>query len=69
MIFDPAVLFGGMLFAGVGFILFRYGRAEGNHLLLLVGAALMVYPYFTSTVLFTWGIGAALCALAWYLRE
>ncbi len=69
MIFDPAILFGGLIFSGIGFIAFRYGRTTNNATLMFVGGALMAYSYFTPTALLTYGVGAALTAVAWYCRE
>ncbi|MFZ3230414.1 MAG: hypothetical protein WA160_09425 [Pseudobdellovibrio sp.] len=47
--------------------LFRQGRRNLNHSILIIGICLMAYPYFTSGPWGDWGIGVALCALAYYL--
>lgn len=62
-------LFAGLIFSGVGFVAFRYGKTTGNFSLMAIGGALFVYSYFTPTALLTWGVGAALTAAAWYCRE
>jgi hypothetical protein len=44
----------------VGFGLYLYGKNEARYPQLVAGLVLMVYPYFVSGPLATWGIGAAI---------
>lgn len=69
MSFDPWVLMGSLVFSGLGFVAFRYGKTTANFQLMGLGGALMVYSYFTPTALQTWGVGLALTAAAWYSRD
>ena len=39
----------GMVFSGIGFVAFTYGKKMGSGKHMILGAALMVYPYFTRT--------------------
>jgi hypothetical protein len=48
------------LFSLIGFAVFTYGRRQQLGAPLLVGVALMVYPYFVSSTLALVGIGALL---------
>ncbi|MDX6771151.1 MAG: hypothetical protein SF051_16600 [Elusimicrobiota bacterium] len=69
MSLDAGSLLAGLVFSGLGFVAFRYGRTTGNFRLMALGGALMVYPYFTPTPLSTWGVGVVLSAAAWYARH
>lgn len=59
---DPSTLFVIIVFSAVGFAAFRHGKREGNVLCLLLGIALMVYPYFVEGFVLNTFIGAALSA-------
>jgi len=50
------------LFGLIGFAVFVYGRRQRRGAALLVGIALMVYPYFVSNILVLVGIGLLLVA-------
>lgn len=63
---DPSTIFVIIVFSAVGLAAFRRGRREGNILCLLLGIALMVYPYFVEGLLLSVAIGAALAAAVWY---
>jgi hypothetical protein len=65
---DPSTLFVIIVFSAVGFAAFRHGNNEGNTVCLLLGIALMVYPYFVEGLALNALIGAALSAAAWYVR-
>lgn len=60
---------GALIFGALGFWLIRAGRRAGNILWALIGLAMMVYPYFVSNGWVTWGIGFALCGVAYQVRE
>lgn len=64
---DPSTIFFIIVFSAVGLAAFRHGKREGNVLCLLLGAALMLYPYFVEGLTLNLLIGAALCAVTWYL--
>ena len=55
-------LIGGFLFSGIGFVAFMYGKGQPNLRLMLLGAALMVYPYFVGNTALMYAIGTALTA-------
>ena len=67
MSFDPIWLFLSMIPAGIGFILFVYGKKQQRWPHLAAGLLLMVYPYFTPTALSLFGVGAVICAALWYV--
>ena len=52
--------------SGVGFVLFVYGKKQHRLPQLVSGILLMVYPYFTGTIL-TMIAGGAACGVGLYL--
>jgi hypothetical protein len=60
MDFDPTLIFFSLIPSGVGFVLFMYGKKQQRMPQLVVGLVMMVYPYFTPTLLSMAGVGAAL---------
>jgi hypothetical protein len=67
MSFDPTWLFLSMIPAGLGFVLFVYGRKQQRWPHLTAGILLMAYPYFTQTALSMFGVGAIICVALWYV--
>ena len=62
---DPSTLFVIIVFSAVGLAAFRRGKRESNIICLLLGIALMVYPYFVQGLALNALIGAALSAAVW----
>jgi hypothetical protein len=65
MSLDPGLLFLSLITSGIGFVLFVYGKKQGRAPQLAGGIALMVYPYFVSTITMTIVIGTAIGAGVW----
>jgi mannose/fructose/N-acetylgalactosamine-specific phosphotransferase system component IIC len=65
--FDPAWIFLSMIPAGIGFVLFVYGKKQQRWPHLVAGLAMMAYPYFTSTLIAMTVVGAFICVALWYL--
>jgi hypothetical protein len=63
--FDPDLLFLSLITSGLGFVLFVYGKKQERWPQLAAGLALMVYPYFVSTVSVTIGLAVAIVAAMW----
>ncbi len=59
-------LLAGFVYGVIGVFLFKKGKKEAEFDYIFIGIALMIYPYFTHGPLGDWGVGAALCALAYY---
>jgi hypothetical protein len=57
---DPSWLMWSSLFSLIGFAVLVYGRRQRRGAPVLFGIALMVYPYFVSSVLAIVGIGVLL---------
>lgn len=62
-------LLGGLLFSGIGFVAFTYGRKMGQWKPALIGVLLMCYPYLVPGTVWLYGLGAALTAALFYFRE
>ena len=52
---------------GVGFVLFVYGKKQQRWPQLLAGLAMMVYPYFATTVTTLVAVGALIAGVLWYV--
>lgn len=57
---SASALLGSLVVSCLGFGLFRYGKQQARMPQLTVGLTMMVYPYFVSGALPTWGIGGGL---------
>lgn len=62
-------LFVPMFFGTVGFAAFVYGKKSTNWKPMVIGVALMVYPYFIGNALLLYSIGIALCVSLYVFRE
>lgn len=65
----PAALMASLLFSGLGFIAFSYGRTTQRHRLLVGGLVLMVYPYFFDQAWIVVALGATICAAMYWFRD
>lgn len=57
------------LFSGIGFIAFMYGKKNTEFKPMLIGIALMIYPYFLRSTLTLTLVGIALTAALYFFRE
>lgn len=69
MSFAPGDLVAGLLFGGVGFVAFTYGKRMGKFQTMGMGVALCAYPYFTPSGWMQWAVGIGLTALTWFTWE
>ena len=65
MSLDPTLLFLSLVIGGAGFVLFIYGKKQERWPQLVAGLALMIYPYFVSTLAMTLAVGAGIIAALW----
>ena len=65
MSLDPAWLMLSLIPSGIGFVLFAYGKKQERWLHVAAGVAMMVYPYFATSVMPLVGIGIAIGAGLW----
>ncbi len=66
MSLDPMFLLLSLIPSGIGFVLFVYGKKQQRWPQLAAGLLLMVYPYFTSTVVSLVATGAVIGFSLWY---
>jgi hypothetical protein len=59
---DPTWLFLSLVPGGIGFVLFVYGKKQQRWPQLAAGLALLIYPYFTDSVLALVVVGLAIGA-------
>ena len=64
----PGSLFAAILFGAIGMGAFVYGKRTGLAMPMILGVALMGYPYFVSDFWMTFGIGVGLCVLLYRFR-
>ena len=58
-----------LLFSGIGLFYFKRGMKESDVPLIIIGAGLIVFPYFVSNAFYISVIGSALAALPWVLNN
>ena len=61
MFSSPAALFASLLFGAIGFAGFIYGKRMVLWKPMVIGIALMGYPYFVAETWVIYAIGCALC--------
>lgn len=66
---DAANIFAWVLFGAIGFGAFVYGRKMLAWKPMVLGVALMVYPYFIATTWALYAIGAGLCLALFFFRD
>ncbi len=66
MSFDVSSIIASIIFGIIGLWVFRHAKKTANLKNILVGIALMAYPYFVRGAVKNWGIGILLCAVAYY---
>lgn len=64
-----AALFGSLMFGVIGLAAFLYGKRSVLIVPMVLGLALMGFPYFVSETWLLYAIGCALTAACWYFRK
>lgn len=65
----PAALVAMLLFSGIGFVAFSYGRKMERWPLAIGGVVLMVYPYFINRAWLLWALGVAICGAMYWFKD
>jgi hypothetical protein len=68
MNFSVSSIAAGFIFGVIGLYLVRRAKREANIASLLIGVAMMIYPYFIENDYLIWGIGVALTFGAYVTR-
>ena len=66
MFLDPTWLFLSLIPAGIGFVLFVYGRKQQRWPQLVAGLTFMAYPYFTTDLVSLVAIALVIGFGLWY---
>ncbi|MDQ6626448.1 MAG: hypothetical protein M3Y69_09990 [Verrucomicrobiota bacterium] len=64
-----AELIGGLIFSSIGLIAFVYGKRMHVWKPMFIGLGLMAYPYFVSTDVLLYSLGAVLTAALFLFRD
>ena len=67
--FTVANIIGNLLFSGIGYVAFSYGKRMDNTRLMIQGGVLMGYSYFVPDTLWMYLIGAGLTAWVYLTRH
>jgi hypothetical protein len=67
--FGMAKIIAWVLFGAIGFVAFSYGKKSGSAKAMLIGGALLVYPYFVTGAWPLYLIGAALTAALYFWSD
>ncbi len=67
--FSAAKIFAWVIFGAIGFAVFMYGKKNKSFRPMIIGFALMVYPYLISGTFFLYFVGIALTAVLYFWRE
>jgi hypothetical protein len=63
------MFFAALIISSIGFVAFSYGKGRGGFAHMLIGLALMLYPYFVGNVWLFAGIALALIVLLWIATQ
>ena len=63
MNFNISGIFAGLIFGAFGMYFLKKGKDDGEVPPIMIGLALLIYPYFIENVFFLWGIGVFLMFL------
>ncbi len=66
---SPALLFAAFAFGLIGLVAFTVGRKKALWGPMVIGLALMVFPYFVSGTGWTYAVGSALCLALYFWRD
>ena len=62
-------ILGGIIFGIIGWFAFLHGKREKSWRPMVIGIALMVYPYFVPNTLLAFAVGISLTAALFFWRE
>lgn len=67
--FSAANIIGNLLFSGLGYIAYSYGRKMNNMRVMIQGGVLLGYSYIVSDTLWLYAIGVVLTGWIWFTRD
>ena len=66
---SPAALFALVVFGVIGTVALMYGKRMQQWKTMIVGGALLVFPYFVAQTWLIWAVGCALCVALYLFRD
>ncbi len=69
MSFGFANLMAGIIFGGIGFVVFIYGKKQALAKPMIIGIVMMVYPYLVTNTIALYVVGALLTVAAFVFRD
>jgi len=66
---SPAALFALILFGLIGTVALMYGKRMQEWKPMVIGAVMVIYPYFVSQTWLIYVIGCALCVALYFFRD
>lgn len=66
--FDMSSIVASIVFGIVGMWLLRKGKKEVHYPYITWGLILMMYPYFVTGPVKTWGLGFVFCTVVYFMR-
>ncbi|MBC7419777.1 MAG: hypothetical protein H7328_03525 [Bdellovibrio sp.] len=67
MNFSISSIIAGFIFSVIGFWMLREAKKKSDLRLVVIAILLIAYTYFTPNPYLDWGVGAALCGLAYLI--
>ena len=67
--FSAANIIGNLIFSGIGFIAFMYGKKNQYYKTMTIGLIMMVFPYITPNTIALYAIGIGLCIALKIFRD
>jgi hypothetical protein len=67
--FSMGPFMGAMIFGAVGLVAFVYGKKNRSWKPMVIGIALMGFPYVITSTLWTYVVGTVLCLLLYFWRD
>lgn len=67
--FSAANIIGNLLFSGIGYIAYSYGKKMDRTRVMITGIVLMAYSYVVSDTVWMYVIGTALTGYVWVTRN
>ncbi len=67
--FTFAKIMAWIIFGIIGTCAFNYGRKEKDYKPIIIGLALMIYPYFISNTIWLYLIGVGVMSLLYFWRD
>lgn len=67
--FDIFALIASVVFGIIGFFAFMNGKKSSSWKRMVLGIALMVYPYFVPGAIWVCAVGVGLCAALYFWRD